>query len=69
MGYTKTIELSVDTEDIAKQISDTVADYINDTIRELLENDGFPIGTVSDILSDGDFWNGMIEDLVPQLKA
>lgn len=69
MGYTKTIELSVDTEDIAKQISDTVADYINDTVRELLENDGFPIGTVSDILSDGDFWNGMIEDLMPQLKA
>lgn len=69
MGYTKTIELSVDTENIAKQISDTVADYINETIRELLENDGFPIGTVSDILSDGDFWNGMIEDLTPRLKA
>lgn len=69
MGYTKTIELSVDTENIAKQISDTVADYINDTIRELLENDGFPIGTISDILSDGDFWNGVIEDLIPQLKA
>ena len=69
MGYTKTIELSIDSTDIARQIADTVADYINDTIRELLENDGFPIGTVSDILSDGDFWNGVIEDLVPQLKA
>ena len=69
MGYTKTIELSIDSNDIAKKIADTVADYINDTIRELLENDGYPMGTVSDILSDGDFWNGMIEDLVPKLKA
>ena len=69
MGYTKTIELSIDSTDIAKQISDTVADYINDTIRELLENDGLPSGTINDILCDGDFWNGVIEDLVPQLKA
>lgn len=69
MGYTKTVELSIDSSEIAKQIADTVADYINDTIREIFENDGFPIGTIDDILGDGDFWNSVIEDLIPQLKA
>lgn len=69
MGYTKTIELSIDSSEIARQISDTVADYINDAIREILENDGLPRGTIDDILSDGDFWNGVIEDLTPQLIA
>ena len=69
MGYTKTIELSVDTEDIAKYISDMVADCIDDAIRHYLERKGYPDGTIDDILGDGDFWNGVIEDLVPQLKA
>ena len=69
MGYTKTIELSIDSAEIARQIADTVADYINETIREIFENDGLPMGTINDILCDGDFWNNMIEDLIPQLKA
>ena len=69
MGYTKTIELSIDSSEIARQIADTVADYINETIREFFENDGLPRGTIDDILCDGDFWNSMIEDLIPQLKA
>lgn len=69
MGYTKTIELSIDSADIARQISDTVADYINETIREIFENNGFPMGTIDDMLADGDFWNSVIEDLMPQLKA
>lgn len=68
MGYTKTIELSVDTEDVAKDISDMVADCTNDAIRHYLESKGYPDGTIDDILGDNDFWNSMIEDLTPRLK-
>jgi hypothetical protein len=68
MGYTKTIELSVDTDYIANYISDSVADCIDDTIRHYLERNGFPDGVIDNIMEDGDFWNGMIEDLMPRLK-
>lgn len=70
MGYTKTIKLSINTDDIAEYISDSVADCIDDTVKHyLVEISGFPDGTIDDILSDGDFWNGVIEDLTPRLKA
>lgn len=69
MGYTKIIELSIDSNDIAKYISDIVADCINDAIRHYLERKGYPDGTIDDILKDNDLWNGVIEDLMPQLKA
>lgn len=69
MGYTKTIELSINSDDVAKYISDIVADCINDAIRHYLERKGYPDGTIDDIIGDNNVWNGVIEDLMPQLKA
>ena len=51
MSYIKTIEIQINTSNIAKQISDTIADYIQDTIRERLERDDYPEGTIDDIIA------------------
>ena len=70
MGYTKVVKVTVDSNDVAMRIADDVADYISDMIRNLLECfDGYSMGTIDDILGDNDFWNGVIEDLIPRLKA
>lgn len=69
MGYTKMIKIQIDTDDIANRIDHIVADYIDEAIREHLESSGYPDGAIDDIMEDKDFWNSMIEELMPRLKA
>ena len=69
MVYTRKVEIQINSADVAKDISDMVADYIDQALRDYFEDNGYLEGTIDDIMEDNDFWNGVIEDLIPQLKA
>ena len=69
MVYTKKVKIQIDSADVAKDISDKVADYIDQALRDYFEDNGHLEGTIDDIMEDNDFWSSIIEDLMPLLKA
>lgn len=69
MVYTKTIEIQIDSGSVALDIRDKVADYIDQALRDYFEDMGYLEGTIDDIVTDNDFWNNVIKDLIPHLTA
>lgn len=69
MVYTKTIKIQIDSGSVALDISDKVADYIDQALRDYFEDMGYLEETIDDIVTDNDFWNNVIKDLIPRLTA
>lgn len=69
MVYTKKIEIQIDSGSVAMDISDKIADYIDQALRDYFEDMGYLEGTIDDIVEDNDFWNNVIKDLIPHLTA
>lgn len=69
MVYTKKVEIQIDSDDVAKDISDKVADYIDQALRDYFEEIGYLEGTIDDIMADNNFWSSVITDLMHYLVA